>query len=259
MVALGHWTRGRKGETDRDRGSGGVQGSSFTLRENQIASGSRYPPLYSSVFQPSPPLLVFLFLSFHSSSHLDLFGCFFFAPLLIFSHSLSLFWLLWQLVLLGGNAQGGDVCGEAVFKQDTSVPLAVQLSDEAVPVNHEARTEPAVQKTERNKRRALVSASSLTSRRVPKKLSMSCCQNSDPQNGYSCWLWKWTYKTKEKYRNKLERWDTSEIHLWEIRSRRYFTLISIQETCAESKKAAREIKISLTGWYTLDHITMAVK
>lgn len=43
-------------------------------------------------------------------------------------------------------AQGDNVCREAVFEQDTPVSLAVQLSDEAVPVDHEAWAEPATQK-----------------------------------------------------------------------------------------------------------------
>lgn len=42
--------------------------------------------------------------------------------------------------------QGDNVCREAVFEQDTPVSLAVQLSDEAVPVDHEAWAEPATQK-----------------------------------------------------------------------------------------------------------------
>lgn len=42
-----------------------------------------------------------------------------------------------------GVAHGDDVCGEAVFQQDTSVSLAVQLADETVPVNHQAGAEPA--------------------------------------------------------------------------------------------------------------------
>ena len=78
--------------------------------------------------------------------------CFFTSRLLLFLSSvfLSLFWLLRQSVLLGCVAQGDDVCGEAVFEQDTSVSLAVQLSYETVPVDHKARTKPAVQ-NKRNK------------------------------------------------------------------------------------------------------------
>lgn len=53
--------------------------------------------------------------------------------------------LLRRLVLLAGRLQGDDVCREAVLEQDAPVPLAVQLSDEAVPVDHKARTEPAMQ------------------------------------------------------------------------------------------------------------------
>lgn len=59
----------RKGETDRDGGSGGVQGRFFcrlTLQESQIASGSGYTPLFlpasvSSSFFPS--IIRFFFLS----------------------------------------------------------------------------------------------------------------------------------------------------------------------------------------------------
>lgn len=115
------------------------------------------------------PLLVFLFLSFPfiiQSLHI----LFFFAPLLNFSH--SLFWLLWQLVLLGEVAQGGNVRGEAVFEQDTSVSLAVQLSDEAVPVYHKAWTEPAGKKKREVKPGLLLVHHCLSSQRVLKTLSM---------------------------------------------------------------------------------------
>lgn len=37
-------------------------------------------------------------------------------------------------------AQGDNVCREAVFEQDTSVSLTVQLSYETIPVDHEAWT-----------------------------------------------------------------------------------------------------------------------
>lgn len=127
----------RKGETDRDGGSGGVQGRfRLTLQESQIASGSRYPLLF---LQFPPPCLPLSFLP----------------SLFCFSHSLSLFWLLWQSVLLGGMAQGDDVCREAVFEQDTSVSLAVQLSYETIPVDHKAGTKPVVQ-NKRNKARLLL-------------------------------------------------------------------------------------------------------
>lgn len=53
--------------------------------------------------------------------------------------------LLRCLVLLASVVQGDDVRREAVFEQDAPVPLAVQLADEAVPVDHKARTEPAMQ------------------------------------------------------------------------------------------------------------------
>lgn len=55
-----------------------------------------------------------------------------------------------QSFLLGGMAQGDNVCWEAVFEQDASVSLAVQLSYEAIPVDHEAWTKPAAQ-NKRNK------------------------------------------------------------------------------------------------------------
>ena len=53
----------RKGETDRDGGSGGVQGRFFcrlTLQESQIASGSGYTPLFLPASVSSS-----FFLSFH--------------------------------------------------------------------------------------------------------------------------------------------------------------------------------------------------
>lgn len=53
--------------------------------------------------------------------------------------------LLRRLLLLAGVLQGDDVRWEAVFEQDAPVPLAVQFYDEAVPVDHEAWAEPAVQ------------------------------------------------------------------------------------------------------------------
>ena len=134
MVALGQWKRGREGgrqgKTDRDGGVRWSSGQSLTLQESIIASGSQYPPEFLSFLPP---------LSFHSSLHLSFFS----APLLISSHSLSLFWLLLQFVLLGGVAQGDNVCREAVFEQDTSVSLAVELSYETVPVDHKAWTKPA--------------------------------------------------------------------------------------------------------------------
>lgn len=70
---------------------------------------------------------VFTFFFFCSTSHL---------------FSLSLLWILWQLAWLGGMAQSGDVCREAVFEQDSSVSLAVQFSDKTVPVDHKAWTKP---------------------------------------------------------------------------------------------------------------------
>lgn len=38
--------------------------------------------------------------------------------------------------------QSHDVWGEAVFKQDSSVPLTVQFCYETVPVDDETRTKP---------------------------------------------------------------------------------------------------------------------
>lgn len=128
VVALGA-VKERKGETDRDRGSGGVQGSFLChCRKAKLLPDLRIHP------------------------------CFFTSRLLLFLPSvffLSLFWLLRQSVLLGSMAQGDNVCGEAVFEQDTSVSLAVQLSYETVPVDHKARTKPAVQ-NKRNKARLLL-------------------------------------------------------------------------------------------------------
>lgn len=115
---------------------------SLTLQERQIASGSRYLPLHSSVllFIPFlPPRLPLSFLSnpppvfvSRSTSH--------------FPHSLfPSFWFSWRSVLLGGVAQSDNVCREAVFEQDTSVSLAVQLSDETVPVDDKPGPKSAVQ------------------------------------------------------------------------------------------------------------------
>lgn len=61
-------------------------------------------------------------------------------------------------------AQGDDVCGEAVFQQDASVPLAVQLADETVPVDHEAWAEPAAQNTRERKRGRLAPSAAICNR-----------------------------------------------------------------------------------------------
>ncbi|MEQ2202727.1 hypothetical protein XENOCAPTIV_013743, partial [Xenoophorus captivus] len=47
-----------------------------------------------------------------------------------------------RLLLLGGVTECNDVCRETVFKQDTSVPLAVQLFYETIPVDHKAWAKP---------------------------------------------------------------------------------------------------------------------
>lgn len=131
---------------------------SLTLQESQIASGSRYPPLFLPF---PPPYLPFPFLPFILPS---LVFCFVFCPSSLFT---LLLWLLWQSVLLGGMAQGDNVCREAVFEQDTSVSLAVQLSYEAIPVDHKAWTKPAVQK-QKKQSQSFVSTSLLSSKRVLK-------------------------------------------------------------------------------------------
>lgn len=112
--------------------SGGVQGHFFFFffgRYFHTAGKQSQSPAGRS-------LLVFLF---HLISRLCL--LFFFCST---SHlfSLSLLWILWQLAWLGGMAQSGDVCREAVFEQDSSVSLAVQFSNKTVPVDHKAWTKP---------------------------------------------------------------------------------------------------------------------
>lgn len=153
---------GRQGETDRDRGSGGVQGR-FLPVVSHCRKAKLLPDLGIHPCSYTSRLLVSLSLSFHSS-----FSTFsFFFVFSLRSSSLSSFWLLWRSVLLGGVAQGDDVRGEAVFEQDASVSLAIQLSYETVPVDHEARTKPAEQ-DKRNKAGLFVSTSSLSSHRVLK-------------------------------------------------------------------------------------------
>lgn len=147
VVALVQWKTGREGGREQTETEGQVEfrakhffARSLTLQESQIASGSRHPPLFLPFPPPCLPLsflpfilsslVFFFFFWWHSSSFLTL-----------------LFWLLWRSVLLGGMAQGDDVWREAVFEQDTSVSLAVQLSYEAIPVDHKAWTKPALQNT----------------------------------------------------------------------------------------------------------------
>lgn len=137
-------SEGQREGADRDSGSGRVQGiffflvKSLTLQESQIASGSRYPPLLLPFL---PPCLPLSFLPFSLASLVFLFSFGYFSSFIAL-----LFRLLWWSVRLGGVAQGDNVCREAVFEQDTSVSLAVQLFYEAVPVDHKAWTKPVVQK-----------------------------------------------------------------------------------------------------------------
>lgn len=115
---------------------------SLALQESQIASVSWYPLLFLPFLccNLAPSFLSFIL---------------FFSPFLSYVERLvpaysphprpQLLLLLRLLVLLAGRLQGDDVRREAVLEQDAPVPLAVQLSDEAVPVDHKARTEPAMQ------------------------------------------------------------------------------------------------------------------
>lgn len=139
--------KGRREGADRDGGSGGVQGKknggvSHCRKAKLLPDLCIHPCSYPS------RLLVFRSLSFHS-----FFPSFVVVFLCVFAlHSSTfltlLLWLLWQTVLLGGMAQGDNVCGEAVFEQDPSVSLTVQLSDEAIPVDHKAWTKPETADTE---------------------------------------------------------------------------------------------------------------
>lgn len=89
---------GRKGETDRERGSGGVQGRSLTLQESQIASGSKYPPLFLPF---PPPRLPLSFLPFIPRS-LDF--CYFFSST---PQLFSVFVFILALVAVGPAGRHG--------------------------------------------------------------------------------------------------------------------------------------------------------